>query len=486
MPANSPATVSSDLERNLRSRIAQLELMYDRERKKRVQLEHGLLLAQQQSGRPPGVTVGTPASDHAVALSPAAYSPILSSDSHNARIRRMSTELEAERRLKADLLANLKETTDGKSELERELISARKARDDLQARLAELQDEFDEIGAAVKSQLHDRHRSDDSGGVIAQEATPESSPSPETQSMQSTVHRLSPASLRQLVQNLESGYEGRHRTSLNALLGPDADDTLPLEALARRLQSRLSRPAELDASTIVDLCMLLEHLGLPADDPARDVQERLSDALRRALHRILALEADASTYRQFLVKVVPTYIESIFGTLSRTASFHGPDDISLQNGFDAPQQETYRRFLTTNTDSLAHTLKKYISSHNKSRQKISYRSFSVGDLALFLPTRNGGPSGAWAAFNVQAPHYFLDMRQVRVDGKDFLIGRIERIEERVGEPGVLEGSQLAPTSNPSSAGATDSSRRWWLVQITQRPPNPANSTTTGQLSRRDS
>jgi autophagy-related protein 11 len=31
-------------------------------------------------------------------------------------------------------------------------------------------------------------------------------------------------------------------------------------------------------------------------------------------------------------------------------------------------------------------------------------SFQVGDLALFLPTRN---PNAWAAFNIDAPHYFM-------------------------------------------------------------------------------
>ena len=39
-------------------------------------------------------------------------------------------------------------------------------------------------------------------------------------------------------------------------------------------------------------------------------------------------------------------------------------------------------------------------------EKIAFKHFKEGDLALFLPTRNQ-QAGAWAAFNVGFPHYFL-------------------------------------------------------------------------------
>lgn len=41
---------------------------------------------------------------------------------------------------------------------------------------------------------------------------------------------------------------------------------------------------------------------------------------------------------------------------------------------------------------------------------IAFQNFAVEDLILFLPTRN---PIAWAAFNVNAPHYFLSIQEHR-------------------------------------------------------------------------
>ncbi|KAI8920366.1 hypothetical protein DFJ77DRAFT_239582 [Powellomyces hirtus] len=46
----------------------------------------------------------------------------------------------------------------------------------------------------------------------------------------------------------------------------------------------------------------------------------------------------------------------------------------------------------------------YHRSRRAELNKITFRNFKVNDLALFLPTRN---PKAWAAFNVNAPHFFL-------------------------------------------------------------------------------
>jgi autophagy-related protein 11 len=45
-------------------------------------------------------------------------------------------------------------------------------------------------------------------------------------------------------------------------------------------------------------------------------------------------------------------------------------------------------------------------AQKEAHEKIAFKNFKEGDLALFLPTRNQA-TGAWAAFNVGAPHYFL-------------------------------------------------------------------------------
>ncbi|KAF7727328.1 oligomeric, coiled-coil, peripheral membrane protein [Apophysomyces ossiformis] len=66
-------------------------------------------------------------------------------------------------------------------------------------------------------------------------------------------------------------------------------------------------------------------------------------------------------------------------------------------------------------------------------EKIAFRNFKVGDVALFLPTRNstGNP---WAAFNINAPHYFLKVtgnvaEQMRT--REWIVARIVSISEHI-------------------------------------------------------
>lgn len=70
---------------------------------------------------------------------------------------------------------------------------------------------------------------------------------------------------------------------------------------------------------------------------------------------------------------------------------------------------------------------------HESNQKIAVRDFKEGDLALFLPTRGElGNKGAWAAFNIGAPHHFLREREgMGLSRREWLVARISRVEERV-------------------------------------------------------
>ncbi|KAJ3281443.1 hypothetical protein HK104_011463 [Borealophlyctis nickersoniae] len=75
--------------------------------------------------------------------------------------------------------------------------------------------------------------------------------------------------------------------------------------------------------------------------------------------------------------------------------------------------------------------------------KITYTNFQVDDLALFLPTRN---PKAWAAFNVNAPHYFLSPAAnaefaTEMRNRDWILAFITAIDERTADP-------AAPGSNP--------------------------------------
>jgi autophagy-related protein 11 len=74
-----------------------------------------------------------------------------------------------------------------------------------------------------------------------------------------------------------------------------------------------------------------------------------------------------------------------------------------------------------------------LQTEEESRSKLSLRWFKVGNLALFLPTRD--PTrvpNPWAAFNVGAPHYFLKQKEEhQLANRDYLVARITKVEERV-------------------------------------------------------
>ncbi|ORX60356.1 hypothetical protein DM01DRAFT_1158481 [Hesseltinella vesiculosa] len=76
---------------------------------------------------------------------------------------------------------------------------------------------------------------------------------------------------------------------------------------------------------------------------------------------------------------------------------------------------------------------KYTKASVAMHEKIAFRNFKVGDMALFLPTRNstGNP---WAAFNINAPHYFLqpsDSLTSQLHSREWIVARITSIVECV-------------------------------------------------------
>jgi autophagy-related protein 11 len=92
----------------------------------------------------------------------------------------------------------------------------------------------------------------------------------------------------------------------------------------------------------------------------------------------------------------------------------------------------------------AHTLQK--DAHDK----IAFKNFKEGDLALFLPTRNQ-TTGAWAAFNVGFPHYFLrEQEGHRLRSREWLVARISKIQERV----VDLSKSLQPNSTSANKDGT--------------------------------
>lgn len=128
---------------------------------------------------------------------------------------------------------------------------------------------------------------------------------------------------------------------------------------------------------------------------------------------------------------------------------------------------------------------KYHRTQAEAHDKIAYRSFKEGDLALFLPTRNQAIR-SWAAFNVGAPHYFLrEQDSHKLQARDWLLARITKIEERVVD---LSKSMNGPNPDRRSIGETSDAvsfddenpfelsdgLRWYLLDaIEEKPGAPA-------------
>lgn len=112
--------------------------------------------------------------------------------------------------------------------------------------------------------------------------------------------------------------------------------------------------------------------------------------------------------------------------------------------------------------------------------KIAVRDFKEGDLALFLPTK-GKHMGAWAAFNINAPHHFLREREgMSLGRREWLVARISKVEERVVDlsktlgPGqASDGRSIGSTSDNLSFEENDNpfelsdGLTWYLVHAAE-------------------
>lgn len=118
----------------------------------------------------------------------------------------------------------------------------------------------------------------------------------------------------------------------------------------------------------------------------------------------------------------------------------------------------------------------------EAHDKIAFKHFKEGDLALFLPTRNQ-TTGAWAAFNVGFPHYFLrEQEGHRLRSREWLVARISRIQERVVD--LSKSLQHQGASAGKTATETDSLNedendnpfdlsdglRWYLIDAAEDKP----------------
>lgn len=130
---------------------------------------------------------------------------------------------------------------------------------------------------------------------------------------------------------------------------------------------------------------------------------------------------------------------------------------------------------------------KYYRARDEAGEKIAFKSFKQGDLALFLPTRNQ-VTRPWAAFNVGAPHFFLKEQDLHgLAKRDWLLARITKVQERVVDlsrstsslnlPHGVDRSSIGGNSSDGGASMDDENPfelsdglRWYLLDAVEEKP----------------
>lgn len=127
---------------------------------------------------------------------------------------------------------------------------------------------------------------------------------------------------------------------------------------------------------------------------------------------------------------------------------------------------------------------------SEAHDKIAYRGFKEGDLALFLPTRDRAK--AWAAFNVGAPHYFLrEQDSHRLQSRDWLLARINKVSTRTVDLAKSLG-RISTNANAEADGEGDEDDeddnpfdlsdglRWYLIDATEEKPGAPSTPGLGK------
>ncbi|TKA75805.1 hypothetical protein B0A55_06399 [Friedmanniomyces simplex] len=297
------------------------------------------------------------------------------------------------------------------------------------------------------------------------------------------------------------------------------------EVSAERLAKRAERAKDVSQRLYaqnVRLSRLLEQMGLALSykDDGTMVIERASKM--NASTTMSEIPTDSSYRPSDFSRTVS--LTSPPPTRKSSASDDTPLDPSLVHWVDAqtPEDEAARfqafvqHISRFNTDTFAehmhkrlrdyeYTAKKFnkewresskraeaykersVKLKSESHAKIAVKDFKEGDLALFLPTR-GQARGAWAAFNVNCPHYFLAEREgMRLGTRDFIVARIARVERKVVDlsrsatsrnttgdaASVDEASEAAPSVNIINNDEDDNpfdlsdGLTWWMVHATE-------------------
>ncbi|KAH9218473.1 autophagy-related protein 11-domain-containing protein, partial [Leptodontidium sp. 2 PMI_412] len=177
---------------------------------------------------------------------------------------------------------------------------------------------------------------------------------------------------------------------------------------------------------------------------------------------------------------------------------------AYMNAIGSFDVEAFCEVITKRVKDMEYTAKKYSkdarayrdkshAAQKEAHEKIAFKNFKEGDLALFLPTRNQA-TGAWAAFNIGAPHFFLkEQESHKLRTRDWLLARIHKIEDRVVDLSKsMTGTHLQPsdrrsfTSNGGDSFEDDNpfdlsdGLRWYLIDASEEKPGAPSTPGLGK------
>ena len=277
--------------------------------------------------------------------------------------------------------------------------------------------------------------------------------------------------------------------------------------LSRRFEARTGRAKDLTQRVYAQndrLCRLLERLSYSVTREGNSmVIQRLPKPDRSTANIGNDSSDPGSTIKRSISGAVSRKAMVDSGDLDLLYWMHNDDSETESEKYDAYLNaigsfdvEAFCEVITKRIKDIEYTAKKYSKdarayrekSHvaqKEAHEKIAFKNFKEGDLALFLPTRNQA-TGAWAAFNVGAPHYFLrEQDSHKLRSRDWLLARIHKIEDRVVDLSksmsgthlnVSDGRSFGETSNGGDSFDDDNpfdlsdGLRWYLIDAAEEKP----------------
>lgn len=294
------------------------------------------------------------------------------------------------------------------------------------------------------------------------------------------------------------------------------DSQSKLGSLTTRLDARTERAKDLTQRLYSQndrLCRLLERLGFSitreggammiqkvprsersSQNANNDLSDPGSSSLRKSgtlNSRVLADSADLELLYWMNAPEPAAEAEKYKAFVSGLGSFDT----------DAFSEAVYKR--VKDIEHMARKLQRDARAYRErahalqkdAHDKIAFKNFKEGDLALFLPTRNQA-TGAWAAFNVGFPHYFLREQEThRLRNREWLVARISKIQERVVDLSKsLQSSSAAAHKDGTAAHEADSLNeeendnpfdlsdglRWYLIDALEDKPGAPSTPGLGK------